>query len=109
MPSAAERPSGPERVLVEFVSANPTGPLTAAQGRHAGYGDSLARLLALAGHRVEREYYLNDAGGQVRRFAESIAARMQGREPPDEGYQGEYVAELAAGAVRGGRRPRRSR
>ncbi len=88
-------PERPERVLVEFVSANPTGPLTAAQGRHAGYGDSLARLLALAGHRVEREYYLNDAGAQVRRFAESIAARMQGREPPEEGYQGEYVAELA--------------
>jgi arginyl-tRNA synthetase len=88
-------PEKPERVLVEFVSANPTGPLTAAQGRHAGYGDSLARLLVLAGHRVEREYYLNDAGGQVRRFAESIAARMQGEEPPDEGYQGEYVIELA--------------
>ena len=82
-------------MLVEFVSANPTGPLTAAQGRHAGYGDSLARLLDLAGHRVEREYYLNDAGGQVRRFAESIAARMRGEEPPEEGYQGEYVAELA--------------
>ncbi|MEK6326608.1 MAG: arginine--tRNA ligase [Actinomycetota bacterium] len=88
-------PERPERILVEFVSANPTGPLTAAQGRHAGYGDSLARLLALAGHRVEREYYLNDAGGQVRLFAESIAARMQGREPPEGGYQGEYVAELA--------------
>jgi len=88
-------PERPEQVLVEFVSANPTGPLTAAQGRHAGYGDSLARLLALAGHRVGREYYLNDTGGQVRRFAESIAARMRGQEPPDEGYQGAYVAELA--------------
>jgi arginyl-tRNA synthetase len=88
-------PERPEQVLVEFVSANPTGPLTAAQGRHAGYGDSLARLLVLAGHRVEREYYVNDAGGQVRRFAESIAARMEGREPPDEGYQGAYVNELA--------------
>jgi arginyl-tRNA synthetase len=88
-------PERPEQVLVEFVSANPTGPLTAAQGRHAGYGDSLARLLALAGHRVGREYYVNDAGGQVRRFAESIAARMRGLEPPDEGYQGDYVAELA--------------
>jgi arginyl-tRNA synthetase len=88
-------PERPERVLVEFVSANPTGPLTAAGGRHAGYGDSLARILALAGHRVEREYYLNDAGGQVRRFAESIAARMEGREPPEDGYAGEYVGELA--------------
>ena len=102
-------PERPERVLVEFVSANPTGPLTAAQGRHAAYGDSLARLLDLAGHRVEREYYLNDAGGQVRRFAESIAARMQGREPPEDGYQGEYVAELAERAGRGRRRPGRPR
>ena len=98
-------PEPPERVLVEFVSANPTGPLTAAQGRHAGYGDSLARLLALAGHRVEREYYLNDTGGQVRRFAESIAARMRGGKPPDEGYQGEYVAELAEGLSAAGADP----
>ena len=85
-----------ERVLVEFVSANPTGPVTAAGGRGAAYGDSIARVLALRGHEVEREYYLNDAGTQVRLFAESIAARMQGAEPPEDGYRGEYVAELAA-------------
>jgi arginyl-tRNA synthetase len=88
-------PRRPERVLIEFVSANPTGPLTVAAGRGAAYGDSLARLLELAGHRVEREYLLNDVGGQVRRFAESIAMRMRGTEPPEDGYRGEYVVELA--------------
>ena len=84
-----------ERVLIEFVSANPTGPLTAAGGRHAAYGDSLARTLSLSGFSVEREYYLNDIGGQVERFAESIAARMLGNEVPEGGYQGEYVREIA--------------
>ncbi|MDX6632579.1 MAG: arginyl-tRNA synthetase, partial [Solirubrobacterales bacterium] len=86
----------PRRCLIEFVSANPTGPLTAAGGRHAAYGDALARLLEFSGHEVGREYYVNDTGGQVRRFAESIAARMAGDELPEDGYQGEYVAELAA-------------
>ena len=66
-----------EPVLVEFVSANPTGPLHAASGRHAAYGDALARVLAFAGHDVQREYYLNDTGRQVRQFADSIAARMR--------------------------------
>jgi arginyl-tRNA synthetase len=84
-----------ERVLVEFVSANPTGPITVAAARHAAYGDSLCRLLAFAGHLVEREYYVNDAGGQVRRFAESLADRARGEEPPEDGYHGAYVAELA--------------
>jgi arginyl-tRNA synthetase len=83
------------RYNVEFVSANPTGPLTVASGRHAAYGDSLARILELSGDAVEREYYLNDIGGQVRRFAESIAARMRGEEPPPDGYRGDYVEELA--------------
>ena len=85
----------PERVLVEFVSANPTGPLHVGGGRHAAYGDALVRLLQAVGHEVEREYYVNDAGGQIDRFAESIAARMAGAEPPEDGYAGEYVAELA--------------
>jgi arginyl-tRNA synthetase len=83
-----------ERVLVEFVSANPTGPLHVGGGRHAAYGDALVRLLEAVGHKVEREYYVNDAGGQVERFAASIAARMRGEEPPEDGYEGEYVAEL---------------
>ncbi|MGZ8648349.1 MAG: arginine--tRNA ligase [Solirubrobacteraceae bacterium] len=84
-----------ERVLIEFVSANPTGPLTAASGRHAAYGDGLARLLELAGHDVSREYYFNDAGSQLLKLGESIRARARGEEPPEDGYQGEYVAELA--------------
>jgi arginyl-tRNA synthetase len=84
-----------EPMLVEFVSANPTGPLHAASGRHAAYGDALARVLSFAGHDVEREYYLNDTGRQVRQFAESIAARMQRQEPPEDGYRGDYVIELA--------------
>ena len=86
----------PERAMVEFVSANPTGPVTAASGRGAAFGDSVAALLEASGHQVEREYYINDAGTQVRLFAESIAARMRGAEPPADGYAGEYVAELAA-------------
>jgi arginyl-tRNA synthetase len=84
-----------ERVNVEFVSANPTGPIGVAQARHAAYGDALCRLLELAGHTVEREYYLNDAGSQVLRFGESIGARARGEEPAEDGYHGEYVIELA--------------
>jgi arginyl-tRNA synthetase len=87
--------ASPERILVEFLSANPTGPLHVGGGRHAAYGDALVRLLEAVGHEVEREYYVNDAGGQVSRFADSIAARMTGTEPPEDGYEGEYVAELA--------------
>jgi arginyl-tRNA synthetase len=84
-----------ERVQVEFVSANPTGPLTAASGRHAAYGDALRRLLRFVGHEVEGEYYFNDTGAQVRRLGESIRARARGADVPDDGYQGEYVRELA--------------
>jgi arginyl-tRNA synthetase len=91
----AGAPERPERVNLEFVSANPTGPLTAASGRHAAYGDALGRILALAGHAVEREYYFNDEGAQVRRLAASIRARARGEEPPEDGYQGEYVKGLA--------------
>jgi arginyl-tRNA synthetase len=85
----------PERILVEFVSANPTGPLHVGGGRHAAYGDSLVRILEAVGHDVGREYYVNDAGGQVERFAQSIAASMTGAEPPEEGYAGDYVGDLA--------------
>jgi arginyl-tRNA synthetase len=86
----------PERVLVEFVSANPTGPLHVGGGRHAAYGDALVRLLEAVGHEVEREYYVNDAGGQITRFADSIVARMTGTDLPEGGYEGEYVVELGA-------------
>ncbi|MGH2866026.1 MAG: arginine--tRNA ligase, partial [Solirubrobacteraceae bacterium] len=86
----------PERVLVEFVSANPTGPLVAASGQHAAYGDALAAILAHHGHEVRREYYFNDAGGQIRLLGESVLARAAGAAVPEGGYQGEYVRELAA-------------
>jgi arginyl-tRNA synthetase len=87
--------TAPEKVLVEFVSANPTGPIHVGTARHAAYGDSLVRLLEAAGHAVEREYYVNDAGSQIGRFADSIAARMRGEEPPEDGYAGAYVGEVA--------------
>jgi arginyl-tRNA synthetase len=86
----------PERILVEFVSANPTGPLVAASGRHAAYGDALARILEHHGHAVSREYYFNDAGSQVRLLGESVRARARGEEVPPGGYQGDYVVELAS-------------
>jgi arginyl-tRNA synthetase len=85
----------PEKVLVEFVSANPTGPIHVGTARNAAYGDSLVRLLQAAGDEVQREYYVNDAGSQIGRFADSIAARMRGEEPPEDGYAGEYVTEVA--------------
>jgi arginyl-tRNA synthetase len=85
-----------ERILIEFVSANPTGPLVAASGRHAAYGDALARILTHQGHAVSREYYFNDAGNQIRLLGESVRARAIGEEVPEGGYQGDYVAELAA-------------
>jgi arginyl-tRNA synthetase len=84
-----------ERVNIEFVSANPTGPVTVASGRNAILGDTLARLLEAAGHRVTREYYVNDRGNQVRALAESVRAAAEGREPPEDGYRGAYVTELA--------------
>jgi arginyl-tRNA synthetase len=85
-----------ERVMVEFVSANPTGPVHVGHARNAAYGDALARMLSLRGARVEREFYVNDAGSQVRTFGASIQALARGQQPPEDGYQGDYVAELAS-------------
>ena len=93
---AAGAATPPERILLEFVSANPTGPIVAASGRHAAYGDSLGRILELYGHSVSREYYVNDSGSQVLRFGESVRARALGQDPPQDGYQGDYVADIAA-------------
>lgn len=89
-----------ERVVVEYVSANPTGPVTMANGRGAFAGDVLSRVLQMTGHRVKREYYLNDMGNQVNILAESVLRRYwinQGikMEYPDYCYQGDYVSELA--------------
>ncbi len=86
----------PERVQVEFVSANPTGPLTVATARNAAYGDSVARLFEFAGHEVEREFYVNDTGAQIDLFRQSVDARGRGEEPPEDGYRGEYLKDLAA-------------
>jgi arginyl-tRNA synthetase len=85
-----------ERVLVEFVSANPTGPLLISHARGAILGDAVARLLEAAGHRVVREYYINDFGNQVRLLGESVRAVAEGRDVPEGGYGADYVKELAA-------------
>jgi arginyl-tRNA synthetase len=87
---------GGRKVNVEFVSANPTGPLHAGGGRWAAYGDSLCRILERAGHVVHREYYLNDRGVQMSLFGASLAARKAGTEMPEDGYVGEYIREWAA-------------
>jgi arginyl-tRNA synthetase len=86
----------PERILVEFVSANPTGPMHVGHARNAAYGDALGRLLAFHGHEVEREFYVNDAGSQVRKLGESILALALGEEVPEDGYHGDYVKALVA-------------
>jgi arginyl-tRNA synthetase len=84
-----------ERVQVEFISANPTGPIHVGNGWWGSYGDALARVLARAGHQVSREYYVNDTGGQIRTLGESLLARRRGDEVPEGGYQGEYLSDLA--------------
>jgi arginyl-tRNA synthetase len=86
----------PERVQVEMVSANPTGPLLVSHARNGAYGDSVARLLAFGGHEVEREYYYNDAGAQIDRFRGSVDALRRGEQVPEDGYHGDYVLDLAA-------------
>jgi arginyl-tRNA synthetase len=85
-------------VQVEFVSSNPTGPMLFSHARGAVVGDVVARILAGAGFKVQTEYYVNDAGNQVRLFGESIRARMKGEPVPEGGYSGDFVVELAKAA-----------
>ncbi len=85
-----------ERVQVEMVSANPTGPITVAAARNGALGDSIARLLEFAGNEVAREYYYNDAGAQMERFRASVEAVRRGEPVPTDGYQGDYIDEIAA-------------
>lgn len=89
----------PQKILLEFVSANPTGDLTMAHGRHASFGDTLANILDAAGHDVTREYYVNDAGKQIENLALSIEARYfqalgEERDIPEDGYHGKDVIQL---------------
>ncbi len=93
-----------DRILIEFVSANPTGPLHVGHGRGAAYGDALARVLKAAGHTVESEYYVNDAGRQMDILAISVWVRYlqaldQNIDLPDNAYQGEYVTRMAESIV----------
>jgi len=106
--------SAPEKVQVEFVSANPTGPLHVGHGRQAALGDAIAALIESQGHKVTREFYYNDAGAQIDKLSWSVQARAKGIRPgdagwPEEGYAGEYIEDIAreykgdvndAGAVR---------
>jgi arginyl-tRNA synthetase len=88
--------SEPRRINVEFVSANPTGPLHIGNARGAFVGDVLSRVLTAVGHTVEREYYFNDFGAQVVNLGLSVLARRRGSELPEDGYRGDYVEDLAA-------------
>jgi arginyl-tRNA synthetase len=92
------------KVQVEFVSANPTGPLHVGHGRQAALGDAIAALLESQGHAVTREFYYNDAGAQIEKLALSVQARAKGRRPgepgwPEEGYAGEYIEDIARDLV----------
>ena len=84
-----------ERLQVEFASINPTGPLHIGHGRGTILGDSICRVLEFTGHRIQREYYVNSDNTQTRRFGASVYARLHGNEPPEGGYTGDYVTELA--------------
>lgn len=101
------RPTQPEQsALLEFVSANPTGPLHVGHGRQAALGDALANLMASQGWRVHREFYYNDAGAQIHNLALSVQARVRGLGPEDpsfpaDGYRGQYIEDIARAYCRG--------
>ncbi|RHW26840.1 arginine--tRNA ligase [Nocardioides immobilis] len=88
-----------EKINLEFVSANPTGPLHIGGVRWAAVGDALGRIFEMTGAEVTREYYFNDHGAQIDRFARSLLASAQGRPAPEDGYGGEYIHEIAAAVV----------
>jgi arginyl-tRNA synthetase len=88
-----------EPVVVEFVSANPTGPLHVGHGRQAALGDAISELLTRTGWQVSREFYYNDAGVQIQRLTESVQARVRGVEIPEGGYHGDYIREIAEAYV----------
>jgi arginyl-tRNA synthetase len=94
------QPSNGQKVLIEFVSANPTGPLHVGHGRQAALGDALSHLMATQGWSVHREFYYNDAGVQIQNLAISVQARAKGFKPgdaswPESAYNGEYIADIA--------------
>ncbi len=100
------QPHGQERVLVEFVSANPTGPLHVGHGRQAALGDAICNLLDTQGQRVHREFYYNDAGVQIETLANSVQLRARGFKPgdaqwPEAAYNGDYIADIAADFLAG--------
>lgn len=108
--SGTDENGNPKAVQVEFVSANPTGPLHVGHGRGAAVGDSICRLLDASGWKVTREFYYNDAGQQINNLARSVQLRCQNVTPEDEawpegGYRGEYIAELAASYLSGDQIP----
>ena len=84
-----------QNILLEYISANPTGPLHIGHGRWAAVGDSLSRLLKFSGAMVFREFYVNDAGVQIAHLRASVEALQQGKEVPEDGYRGSYVQALA--------------
>ncbi|MCW2957613.1 MAG: arginyl-tRNA synthetase [Solirubrobacterales bacterium] len=86
---------GRKRVNVEFVSANPTGPVHVGGSRNAAYGDALANMLTFLGHDVHREFYVNDYGSQIVKLGESVQARARGVDVPEDGYQGAYIQAIA--------------
>lgn len=88
-----------EKINLEFVSANPTGPIHIGGVRWAAVGDSLARVLQAAGADVTREYYFNDHGSQIDRFAQSLLARALGRPAPEDGYGGQYISDIADAVI----------
>jgi len=88
-----------QRINLEFVSANPTGPIHLGGTRWAAVGDSLGRVLTAAGAQVTREYYFNDHGGQIDRFARSLVAAAKGEPTPEDGYGGDYIREIAQAVV----------